>query len=337
MNRAAPWKGVAVIAAVLCTVADLVILQRRFGIFSIGFLTSYRVSGLGIPYFVLGSLLMDAAAAALLAWPTLWLTRRLRPARQLVAASLLSALTILSITVARFDIARFVGDTWQFRFAPDTTIDTELLGLGLFAAVALAGFLTAVWVARFLPPRITHVLCTGSRTGRRAALGVSGVVVGAVVFVWITGVLSVGMQQKMQRKTSARLLVDAANLATDFDLDGFGLVSVPRDAAPFDGRIHPGAIDWPDNGIDENSIGGDLRMRGTFALEQFAPVRFEQKPDVVVIVLESFRADNITAEVNGKPVAPVLRRLIKEGAITVRPTRTMDSRSSPWRTCSREA
>ena len=50
--------------------------------------------------------------------------------------------------------------------------------------------------------------------------------------------------------------------------------------------------------------------------ERFEPVRFQQRPDVLVLVLESFRADNLEAEVDGKPVTPNLRELVRNGAVT---------------------
>jgi hypothetical protein len=49
--------------------------------------------------------------------------------------------------------------------------------------------------------------------------------------------------------------------ATDFDGDGSGSLSTPRDCRPFDRSIHPGAKDVRANGIDEDCNGRDRPSR----------------------------------------------------------------------------
>jgi Sulfatase len=80
---------------------------------------------------------------------------------------------------------------------------------------------------------------------------------------------------------------------TDFDFDGYGLLDQPTDFAPFDRTRHPYAVEIPGNGIDEDGIGGDLPRllpepgSGTWDASKLV------RRNVVLIVLESARADLI--------------------------------------------
>ena len=55
-------------------------------------------------------------------------------------------------------------------------------------------------------------------------------------------------------------LIGVVRFANDLDRDGFGSVLGENDCAPFDRRIHPGAIDIPDDGIDQNCDGRDFSL-----------------------------------------------------------------------------
>ena len=312
-RKPAPWMGVVLLTALACTVLDAVVLQRRYGIFAAGFLSTYRITGLGWPYFFLGSLLVDASVAAILAAPMLWLTRRCRATTRLLLSSMLCILVVQVATASRFDINLFVGDMIQYRLFPGSNIDTGWLGTGVLALAAVGASLLVVPLARI---GIWTPLCRGSRTRRRAVMGGGLLLVLAFVFLLVTGLRSAGMQEQFARKTTGSWLMTLIESATDFDGDGFGLVRQPTDTRPFDGRFHPWAVDRPGNGLDENGIGGDLDARGDFTFERFDKVEFKQRPDVLLVVLESFRRDNLERELDGKPVAPVLRRLVREGAVT---------------------
>ncbi len=97
---------------------------------------------------------------------------------------------------------------------------------------------------------------------------------------------------------------------TDFDFDSYGLLPRPIDHAPFDSKRHPYAREILANGIDENGVGGDL-------LKNIWPQRIDQiwnakqleRRNVLLIVLESARADLYQAKYQGQWVMPALRSL----------------------------
>lgn len=119
----------------------------------------------------------------------------------------------------------------------------------------------------------------------------------------------------IEHKTSGQLLVSTIQRTTDWDRDGFGYLSRPADPEPRDARVHPYAIDIPGNQIDENGIAGD--HPSDFALTrapyEAAPIR-ATRPHLLLIFLESFRADLLDAALDGQPVTPYLSRFAQENS-----------------------
>jgi phosphoglycerol transferase MdoB-like AlkP superfamily enzyme len=100
---------------------------------------------------------------------------------------------------------------------------------------------------------------------------------------------------------------------TDFDRDGYSYFSRQRDADPFDSRRHPFALDVPNNGIDEDGFGGDFVYRGGGDALPTPPFPGRKK-HVVLIVLESTRADTLTKSWQGRRIAPNLAALAAAGS-----------------------
>jgi hypothetical protein len=117
----------------------------------------------------------------------------------------------------------------------------------------------------------------------------------------------------LKRKPTGQLLSFIADTASDIDRDGYGVLGRPRDPAPFDGRVHPYAADIPGNGIDENGVGGDLPLGPEPAGVEPRPNAWRQRPDVVLIVLESVRGDLVGATHHGSPITPVINALAASG------------------------
>ncbi|MHC4548189.1 MAG: sulfatase-like hydrolase/transferase [Planctomycetota bacterium] len=305
------------LAALVTTVVDCLLMQRKWNIFSGGYLNPDYLRGTDVPLFVLGSLWLDAAVATLFVAPALWLTARLNgrtQARRLFVAALLCLLPIAAAKISDLNLHRYLGDGIQYAGLLQG-LEAGWVGFFALLGLTLALALPLLWISGRIPNRWVALLDRGSRTPRRGVVAGAALVLGALVLLAAVGALQPTLQRQLIRKSTGRSLADLGDRATDFDGDGRGLVHLPRDHAPFDARRHPLAVDWPGNGVDENGIHGDLDARGDFAHEHFPPVAFVRKPDVVLFVLESFRADNLTAEVDGRPVAPVLRRRLAEGAL----------------------
>ena len=121
----------------------------------------------------------------------------------------------------------------------------------------------------------------------------------------------------LARFNSVIAISSLLELATDFDRDGYSFFSFPLDRQPFDGSRHPYALDIPGNGIDEDGFGGDLVL-GEAGPPAPAPVIAGRRPNVILIVLESTRADAIGRRVDGRSVTPVLDALARGGSAAPR-------------------
>lgn len=116
----------------------------------------------------------------------------------------------------------------------------------------------------------------------------------------------------LDRFTAPWLLYSALDPLTDFDRDGYSLFSQPRDPRPFDTSVHPFALDVPSDGVDQDGLAGDFTAVAPTppAAPRFGALRRH----VVLIVLESTRADALTMRWGGRPIAPNLAALAASGS-----------------------
>ena len=116
----------------------------------------------------------------------------------------------------------------------------------------------------------------------------------------------------MQKKTSYQLINHVLDNLSDFDSDGFGVFSNPRDKDNFNSSLYPGALDIPGNGIDEDGFLGDALMPAP-SEDRLKAINPEKGKHIILIVLESARADLLEKKVRGQYVAPVLREIAEKG------------------------
>jgi arylsulfatase A-like enzyme len=84
----------------------------------------------------------------------------------------------------------------------------------------------------------------------------------------------------------AQNVLQLSRSLVDFDRDGHASLLGANDCAPWNPRIHPGAHEIPDNGIDENCVMGDSHKVKT----EFKPLASPKEPapmDVVLITIDA--------------------------------------------------
>jgi len=89
-----------------------------------------------------------------------------------------------------------------------------------------------------------------------------------------------------------KIVLQSWQRLTDFDRDGYSAFLGGGDCAPFNRRVHPGAREVPDNGIDDNCLLGDATRK----IDDIRELPMPKTPapiDVVLITVDSLRPDHL--------------------------------------------
>ena len=319
------WIGATIVATAVASLADAALLQRSRSYFTGGFLAADAIEGpLDAAGFVLGSLVADAGVLALVAALALWAAARLG-LRRWAAVLLAVALPLVPVAVSDFvsyELASYLGDAFDFTLMFDlagrspaeilAVSSAHLSTIAWLAAAAVVAVAGLVWFVRWC--RRGGAPWPDRPTLFRAVAAPLALAVAAMI---VTTALRRGsdvLDNGIRRKPTGQLLGTVVNAITDVDGDGYGMLGRPPDADLTDARVRPYAIDQPGNGVDEDAVAGDLPAGLPPYTEPSgrAPV-FVSRPDVVLIVLESFRADAVGAMVEDRAVTPVLDALARSG------------------------
>ena len=312
------------LVAVGITVFDALLLQRKKAFFTGGFLSSFHVDGpLQAAGFLSASLLTDAGIAVMLVTAALWLTGRfmLTPRARNAAVLMLAAGPLLVADFVMYQLVTYLGDAFDLSLMFDLTgrQPGEFLAVSSQHLIGPSILLIAGGIVAFGIVRAVNRLGPAGRASRlrlpiRAFVLASGMFVVAGVASALVRASSETFEDGLRRKPGGSLFVSLTELATDADRDGFGVGGRMSDPDPFDAGIFPYAVDIPGDGIDQNGVAGDLPAdTAAYAETPAITAPWVHRPDVVLIVLESFRADAIGRTVNGKPVTPVLDELARQG------------------------
>lgn len=321
----AEWLRLTGLAALAATAVDAALLERKKGFFTGGFLAVDHVrSPFEAVLFLSASLLADAAVVGILVALGLWLTARIQLTRtaRSVAVLTLALGPLLIANLISYQLHEYLGDAFDIGLMFDLSgrspgeffaVGSSHLGAPMaLIATASLGAVGIVWALnRFVPGAKTASGMRGGATAWRWTLGIF------IAGLCSTAILRAGtdvMENGLRRKPAGKFLGAIAEVASDVDRDGFGAIARMNDPDPFDASIFPWAVDVPGNGIDENGLGGDLPpSSGADAVPSVVSTPWAFKPDIVLVVLESFRADVVGAALAGRPVTPTLNELAAAG------------------------
>jgi arylsulfatase A-like enzyme len=108
-------------------------------------------------------------------------------------------------------------------------------------------------------------------------------------------------------------LVRAIHTATDFDRDGYSSVLGGGDCNDLDRDVHPGAFDWPDDGVDQDCNGHQATLAAPPPRVYAAvPASVPEKPNVLLITIDALRADHVGSYGYRRPTTPNLDALARE-------------------------
>ena len=120
------------------------------------------------------------------------------------------------------------------------------------------------------------------------AAGAASFVVGA----FLSGEVVAGVAE---HGSLSRYLLSGLRQAVDWDRDGYAALWGGGDCDGFDSQVHPGAVEVPGDGLDNNCFGGDAKT-----VESASPPRWSHvsnavpaRPNLLLITVETLRADAV--------------------------------------------
>ncbi len=308
-------------ATILATLLfELALAERKYALFGGGFGQS---QALDRPVEILAFLVALLACQTWLFWLLYRLVRRLHgrhrtsPLFPLNFAFLVGGGAI-GATIAKYQALAYFSDAMSFQIVRNLgggSLADALLyslseaGLILMAAGgALLLYAGALLMLRRRWRDAAPLPAAARLTARQALLALAGV----PLLLFAANRID-DARPALARFSSVILIGAALDRATDLDGDGWSFFSHPLDRQPFDMSRHPYALDVPGNGVDEDGYGGDLG-RSAEAAEEPPALIAGRRRHVILIVLESTRADVLDRRIDGRPVAPNLAALAARGS-----------------------
>jgi arylsulfatase A-like enzyme len=138
----------------------------------------------------------------------------------------------------------------------------------------------------------------------------------------LLGVARLAGQPERVRKAAsvsqlAPPLLVGVQAVSDWDGDGFSsTLGFGPDCNDRDPEVHPGAFDWPDDGIDQNCNGHETTTRPAVRPPFPAlPASVPAPLNVVLISIDALRADHVGAYGYARPTTPAIDALARESIL----------------------
>lgn len=313
---------VVIIAVIIIQVFEAILLHYKYDLFTGGFLQpfSYKTFQDRIT-FILFSLWFDLSLVGLLAGLWFFAADKLSKYGLVIYYSF-TVIVVFFVGIwlsIKFKILSYFSDTINLQIIKNLgggSLKEALLYVSneILLFIAMLGIITVclIFFINFLNKRKFVQRLTTNTIEHRTYMELLTVVILLTPVITLFVSNNSFLRYGLEKKTSYRLISISLDKFSDIDFDGFGSFSYPKDKAVFNASIYPGALDIPGNGIDEDGFLGDAVIAAV-ANDNLAETAPRQGKNIVLIVLESARADLLDQKINGHFVTPVMREIAKNG------------------------
>ncbi len=302
---------------------ELTLLNYKYDLFTGGFLQPYSYKTFSDRLvFITTALWFDFALFGLAAGLWFYIANKLKKNKLLIAYNfIITSLLLMGIWLNfKFKVLSYFNDTLNLTLirhlgggsitkAVFYASDELALYIGIITVV-IAAFIFSMKMLNKSSFMIELPSQHTSQADNRALLALIAVLTPLLTFIVSN---ADALRYGLSKKTSYALISQGLDKLSDIDFDGFGIFSYPKDNAVFNADIYPGALDIPGNGIDEDGFLGDAvqAVRQQDGLAEIAP---QKGKHIVLIVLESARADLLEKKIDGDYIAPTLKTIADRGS-----------------------
>lgn len=130
-------------------------------------------------------------------------------------------------------------------------------------------------------------------------------------------------ESEAARKATARAglvghVLVGARRVIDFDRDGYSPLLGGGDCNDRDGSVHPGVLDFPDDGVDQDCDGRDATVAALVPRPlAVVPDSVPRDLNLLLITIDTVRADHLGCYGYRRPTSPALDALAREGGFFV--------------------
>ena len=314
---------VVLIAVIIIQIFESILLHYKYDLFTGGFLQqfSYKTIPERLTFFLF-SLWFDLTFVGLLASLWFFVADKLSKYGLIIYYSFTIIVVFLyGIWLSlKFKVLSYFSDTINLQIIKNLgggSLREALLYVSneIFLFIGILGIITVclIFFNNFLKKRAYIQRLTSKTIEHKHYIRLLTLAIGLTPVITLFVSNNDFLRYGLEKKTAYRLISSSLDKLSDIDFDGFGSFSYPKDKAVLNVSIYPGALDIPGNGMDEDGFLGDAVIIPS-ANDNLAEIKPHQGKNIILIVLESARADLLDQKINGYYVTPVMREIAKNGA-----------------------